>query len=76
MVHRDGDHDLVNPVVLQRDLRLDVNARVPGVVQVLPDLARQPPVLRHVIRLRSVRRHPAKSSLLEAADVALVCVPN
>ena len=33
VVHGDGDYDFVDPVVLQRDLRLDVDASVPSGVQ-------------------------------------------
>ena len=33
MVHRDGDHDFVDPVVPHRDLRLDIDTSVPSGVQ-------------------------------------------
>ena len=64
VVHRDGDHDLVDPVVLHRDLSFDVDARIPRIVQVLPDFPGKPPVFRHVIRLRGVRRHAPEDALI------------
>ena len=67
VVHRDGDHDFINPVVLHRDLCFDVDPRISGIVQVLADFPGEPPVLRHVIRLRSVRRHAPEDSLIAYA---------
>ena len=64
MVHRDGDDDFINPVVLHRDLCFDVDPRISGIVQVLADFPGEPPVLRHVVRLRRVRRHAPENTLI------------
>lgn len=65
--HRDGDHDLVDLVVPERDLRLDVQSGVSGIEQMFPDLPGKPPVLRHELCFRRVDRHAVEDALVSPA---------
>lgn len=65
--HRNGDHDLVDLVVPERDLRLDVDPCVMRIVEMLADLPGKPPVFRHKLCFRSIDCHTPGDALIAPA---------
>lgn len=62
-----GDHDLVDLVVPERDLRLDVDSGIMRIVEMLPDLPGKSPVAGHIMCFRRVDRHAPEDALIAPA---------
>lgn len=63
-----GDHDLVDLVVPERDLRLDVDSGIMRIVEMLPDLPGKSPVAGHIMCcFRQIDRHAPEDALIAPA---------
>lgn len=62
-----GDHDHVDLVVSERDLRLDVDPGIMRIVEMLPDLPDKSPVAGHIMCFRRVDRHAPEDALIAPA---------
>ena len=62
-----GDHDLVDLVVPERDLRLDVDPGIMRIVEMLPDLPGKSPVAVHIMCFRRVDRRAPEDALIAPA---------